>query len=332
MLVLVSNLKNNGCIITGMLIREVLLVIVIGMLILSPVTSQTITIHDPELQYLLEDSLFQTNNYHSVFKPVQVSYNNFLNYFPGAKLNTLWSFRSNNLNHPNIIATPIIDAEGISNNADHCLLYRFGQGLIISGSLNKTIGFEISGELIEQGFPSTYRYSIDSLRLIPGYNLILHGYYPNVQYSYLNGFIYWNIIPHLSLKAGNDKQFLGDGDRSLYLSEYAASYPFVQLNLNVWKIRYSYQVLFSHDLVSGAGNKRFDKYIVMHTLNYNVNKKFNIYAFETVVWRAQDSTFHRSLDINYLNPFLLLRPVEWSIGSPDNMLLGFGARWSNTMV
>ena len=34
-----------------------------------------------------------------------------------------------------------------------------------------------------------------------------------------------------------------------------------------------------------------------------------------------------SFDINYLNPIILLRPVEFSLNSPDNILLGLNIRY-----
>ena len=37
---------------------------------------------------------------------------------------------------------------------------------------------------------------------------------------------------------------------------------------------------------------------------------------------------NRGLDINYLNPFIFFRPVEYGIGSADNSILGAGLKWS----
>jgi hypothetical protein len=294
--------------------------------ICTSLKSQTITLHDPELQFIFEDSLFHRADYHGAFKPVEIPEENFLTFFSCSNFN-LTPTPSDWKKTFNLQATPIIDGTGNFHSNDHHLLYNFGEGVLINGKLKDKFGFEASAELFEQSFPSYNRYSIDSLSLIPGYNKVLHSNYKNAIYSSVNGFIYWNIMPHLSVKAGKDKQFWGDGDRSLFLSEYSASYPFVQINLNVWKIRYTYQLLFLQDLVLNEGSKRFDKYAAMHMLSYNITSNINIYAFEAVIWRAQDSSFNRSIDVNYTDPFLLFRPVEWSLGSPDNVLLGFGGRW-----
>ena len=57
-------------------------------------------------------------------------------------------------------------------------------------------------------------------------------------------------------------------------------------------------------------------------MSYAVNKRLNIGFFEAIIWQAQDSAGFRGFDINYLNPVIFYRPVEFSLGSPDNALLG----------
>ena len=45
--------------------------------------------------------------------------------------------------------------------------------------------------------------------------------------------------------------------------------------------------------------------------------------FEAIVWQDNDPNYRRGFDVNYLNPVLFYRPTEFSLGSPDNALLGF---------
>jgi len=40
------------------------------------------------------------------------------------------------------------------------------------------------------------------------------------------------------------------------------------------------------------------------------------------MWRASDSIVQRGFDVNYLNPIIFYRPVEFSLGSPDNVMIG----------
>nr|HMT29726.1 hypothetical protein [Bacteroidia bacterium] len=56
----------------------------------------------------------------------------------------------------------------------------------------------------------------------------------------------------------------------------------------------------------------------------NIGKRLTFGVLEGIIWEY-DST--RAFDIQYMNPVIFLRPVEFSIGSPDNALIGFNARY-----
>jgi hypothetical protein len=48
--------------------------------------------------------------------------------------------------------------------------------------------------------------------------------------------------------------------------------------------------------------------------------------FEAVIWKS-DSLGTRNFEFDYLNPVIFLRPVEASLDSPDNMMLGSNLRY-----
>jgi len=58
-----------------------------------------------------------------------------------------------------------------------------------------------------------------------------------------------------------------------------------------------------------------------HFLNLRIGKRAQVGIMEAIIWKS-DTARDRGFDINYLNPFVFLRPVEFSLGSPDNALLG----------
>ena len=54
--------------------------------------------------------------------------------------------------------------------------------------------------------------------------------------------------------------------------------------------------------------------------------ELNLSLFESVVWQDKDTLINRGPDINYFNPFIFFRPVEYGMGSADNSLLGAGLK------
>ena len=69
------------------------------------------------------------------------------------------------------------------------------------------------------------------------------------------------------------------------------------------------------------------KYMSSHYLSINATKKLNISLFESVIWRMNHAPGSSGFDVNYLNPIAMLRPIEFSVNSPDNVLVGLNAKY-----
>jgi hypothetical protein len=69
------------------------------------------------------------------------------------------------------------------------------------------------------------------------------------------------------------------------------------------------------------------KYSSIHYLSWNVTKRFNFSIFEAIVWDSRDTLGGNGFDVNYLNPVIFFRPIEYSVGSPDNAILGASSRF-----
>jgi hypothetical protein len=144
---------------------------------------------------------------------------------------------------------------------------------------------------------------------------------------YLSGALSCRLGNHFSLEAGRGKHFWGDGYRSMALSHNAAPFPYVSLTTKVWNIKYVNLWTMLRDISPQPSTNGNLKFATMHALSWNVSKRLNLSLYEAVVWQAKDSLNNRSFEMNYLNPVILLRPVEFAQGSADNSLLGLGARF-----
>jgi hypothetical protein len=76
----------------------------------------------------------------------------------------------------------------------------------------------------------------------------------------------------------------------------------------------------------GTGYRK--KWGVFNYLDWNISKKLSLGLFEAVIWQDSDSSGKRGFDASYINPIVFLRPVEFSVGSPDNALLGFNLKYA----
>jgi hypothetical protein len=123
---------------------------------------------------------------------------------------------------------------------------------------------------------------------------------------------------------GYGKNFFGDGYRSLLLSDNAPAYPFFKIETSFSSIKYVNLYQIWRDIYEplDALKKPKLKYAATHYLSWNITNDFNFSIFETVVIGGNDTLSKRSLDLNYLNPVVFYRPVEYGLGSSDNVLLG----------
>ncbi len=209
-------------------------------------------------------------------------------------------------------------------------------------------GEETRYSLIQRGFE--LRGGIDD-RLYFYFNLLRsNGQYPEYvdQFTLTNrslpgqgsfdftddGYSYWNGQGHIGfnfsrssgVEIGRGRNFIGDGYRSLFLSDFSNNYFYVKINWRVWK--FHLQNIFT-ELSPGAkfpGQSQVTstkKYMAAHYLSYNHNKNLNISIFETVVFNRE-----QHFEFQYLNPVILYRTVEQALGSPDNVFLGASVKWN----
>ncbi|MEZ5055188.1 MAG: hypothetical protein R2807_10585 [Chitinophagales bacterium] len=197
--------------------------------------------------------------------------------------------------------------------------YLTSKGFEIRGQVDDIFGF-YAMFLSEQGnFPNYIENYIDQSKTPPG-----AGYWKEYKrggYDYFLAKGYVTISPskHFHMQFGYDNNFIGDGIRSMFLSDFGANYMFLKLNTNVWK--FNYQNIFA-ELTKyyprGADRLLTKKYMAMHHLSVNLTKNVNIGIFESVMFR-RENTF----ELQYLNPVIFYRSIEQALGSPDNAFIGF---------
>lgn len=137
---------------------------------------------------------------------------------------------------------------------------------------------------------------------------------------------------YFEFELGYGTNFIGQGYRSLFLSDVAFNYPYLKITTDVWRFKYVniFSALKGSDALGLDRGNFQPKYTTSHYLNWAVSPKFNIGLFETMVWQGQDTLSDRGFDPNYLNPVIFYRPVEYSVGSPDNALIGIDMSFKAT--
>jgi hypothetical protein len=150
-------------------------------------------------------------------------------------------------------------------------------------------------------------------------------------YTDLRGRISYTPNEIFNFQIGLDHNFIGEGNRSLFLSDYGKPYPFGLIKARFWRIEYSILYQFFREQV---GNNWKMKNGATHHISLNATKWLNIGIFESVIFQPKDTLLNRGYDAEYLNPVIFYRPQEYAMGSSDNVVLGlsFSAKYKKHML
>lgn len=163
---------------------------------------------------------------------------------------------------------------------------------------------------------------INKYSAVPGADYYQTPSLKTVDYIQARGYLDFAAIKnYVNVTFGYDKQFIGDGIRSLFLSDFAASSTFLKLNTKIWKL--NYQNIYSEivpQYVRGADRDLPLKYTTTHYLNINATRWLNVGLFESVVFSKSSYSF------GYLNPVIFYRAIERAYGSPHNVNLGLSLK------
>jgi hypothetical protein len=289
------------------------------------------------IQAPYEFEVYNTENFHTAIKPYLIkeikdfakidsglflSGNNriirkLLNYNLGELKNLFFSLSVN----------PLIQYNACYDTYKKSISPQWEAGVKLEFNIQNKI--TISGNLsyVNLYFPSYYKQKIDTSEIIPQigrFRKSNNGIYSVLRYT---GNSLIQVNKYFNVDLGYDKIFFGDGYRSLFLSDNAPPYPFLRFILNIWKLKYVCMYSVFEDVnINNIKEDLLQKYANFHFLSWNVTNRLNIQFFEMVMYNPRDSLGNRGIELNYLNPVIFIRPVEFSLGSPDNVLMGFGAK------
>lgn len=198
------------------------------------------------------------------------------------------------------------------------------RGLTLTGLLGNSFSFNTELYENQAVFASWPTEFINAKGVVPGQGWAKAYNKGGFDYFYSNGYVSYSPSRYVNMTMGYGKNFIGEGYRSMLLSDVSFSYPYFKLTGNFQKVKYT--VLYNQfidrtsTVTPGFGFDR--KWSVMHYLQIMLWNRLNLGLFDAIIWGNADSTGHRGFDVQYLNPVILLRPVEESFGSPDNALVG----------
>ena len=225
----------------------------------------------------------------------------------------------------------LLSAGRDSKNSDG-LRYVNTRGVQVEGTIDQRLGFYAFLTDNQEAVPQYVQNRVARDTIVPheGYWKFFKSTAGQYDFFSARGYVTYAVTKHVNVQLGHDRNFIGNGYRSLILSDYSTPYFFLKLNTRVWKLNYQnlFAELTGRRLTNGGGSPVDGvypkKYLALHHLSLDVTSNLNIGVFESTI--AGNSS--NRLELQYLNPLIFYRAIEQQVGSADNAILGLDFRWN----
>lgn len=197
----------------------------------------------------------------------------------------------------------------------------------VEGFVGKQFAFSATISENQGKYPLYYDEYVRTMKVVPGQgHAKLYGS-DGFDYSNSSANLSYTPSKYLNVQVGYGKNFVGNGYRSVLLSDFAFNYPYVKITATLGAVQYSVMWAQFEDLYSTEFDDETPypkKYGVFHYLDWNVNKRLSLGLFENIMWEPRGGEW------SYFIPILFLRPAEYNNGSPDKVLLGLNGSYKVT--
>lgn len=236
---------------------------------------------------------------------------------------------------------PIVDLQlGKASDIDASYTYVNTRALNFRGGLGKQINFTTTFFESQGRFAGYFNDYAESIKpsggnpaIIPGVGIAKRFKTDAYDFPLAEANITYTPSKIFDLQLGYGRNFIGDGYRSLLEGDGASPYPYFKINTKFWKIKYTNTYMWLKDVRPDVTVDRTyaTKFMANHYLSWNVSNRLNLGFFESVVWT---DTNNRGFDINFVNPIIFYRAVEFGSSSRSgNALLGITGKykWNNSI-
>ena len=204
------------------------------------------------------------------------------------------------------------------------------RGVLIQGNITDKVYFRTDFYETQSFFPGYMDSMILVSGVVPGQGKAKSFKTGGYDYPMVTGIVNYQATKNVNIQFGQDKMFIGNGYRSLLLSDNTAPYLYLQLGLNLFENKLNYHANWAslQTLNKVHGSNNGDDLFAKKQANFNYlsfkpNSKIEIGIFEGVMWeRWNEHTKSQDFDPVFLNPVPLLTTVIKSNDTLVSSILG----------
>ncbi|HBF88277.1 MAG TPA: hypothetical protein DDX39_06505 [Bacteroidales bacterium] len=215
-------------------------------------------------------------------------------------------------------------SKGLDILSDSALNYNI-RGVMVRGKIAEKLSFVSVFQESQAFFPDYIASFINYSRVVPGRGrtkgLMSYGY----DFAPATGHLSYSPNQFFNLQVGHGKNVIGEGYRSLLLSDVSPAYPFAKFTITHKRIQYvamfnASQKIKSYDNPLLIGFQR--KHGTFNFLNIILTKAIHIGFFEAILWETTTETENNKFSAMYFVPVIYSRLPFVGFNSDHNALIG----------
>jgi len=152
------------------------------------------------------------------------------------------------------------------------------------------------------------------------------------DYASASGYISYSPSDQVNVQFGTGKHFIGNGYRSMLLSDNSFAYPYLRVttatsNKKGRRLEYTNLYAFLSSLyrlpVHSTPEATYAKKAgTFHYLSYKINHWLQLGLFEGVIWEKSDSTGSKEFNPNFINPIIFVNTLIHGFNGINNAITG----------
>lgn len=200
------------------------------------------------------------------------------------------------------------------------------RGLEIKANIGEKLSIYTAFLENQASFADYVSVFVRKTRTAPGEGKVRNFGDSGFDFSRAMGHIRYTPNKYFNFEVGHGKHFIGDGYRSLLLSDNSFVYPYVKFSTQFWKIKY---VNIYSELINDVENpQEFTLGLPRKTATFNYLSLaaapwLSVGVFEGIIWRSSTADGKRTFDANFLNPIIGIRALQKNLDA--NKIYGFNA-------
>ena len=219
-----------------------------------------------------------------------------------------------------------------SQFADTTRFYVNSRGYRFAVDIGPRVSFNTTFYETQAIYPQYLYQFVKTYGVVPGQGRIKTVDQRGYDFSWAGGNVSWSPRHFVNVQFGHDKHFVGNGYRSVLLSDNAFNYPFLKMSWLLWKGRIQYSTIYAKLQMAGEENRlntgessenifRWKRATFNH-LSINLGPA-QVGLFESTHWKTVEQGGTRDFNGMQLNPVIGLNTAAYGFdGDNVNSLFG----------